>query len=206
MTSAQRNVLGVTIVAAAVLIAWLSWAWSPSTAKEEQAEDQGAEVLAPRPPEPEPARPVAAPQPTAAAAPPPQTAAHTDEPSAEPERIPSPHPMSLDQARPPEAYGPLDEYKKRWANESRGADSSANEQHFRTLLDVPNVPPALIHDISCRRSMCKLELSWRPELRLGFVVTLESSKQLYDKRVAVEPGTREADGSYLTKLYIRLTP
>jgi hypothetical protein len=37
-------------------------------------------------------------------------------------------------------------------------------------------------------------------------VTLESSKNLYNKRVAVEPGTREDDGSYLTNLYIRLTP
>jgi hypothetical protein len=114
--------------------------------------------------------------------------------------------MSLEQARPPEAYGALAEYKKLWANESRTADSSATEHKFRDMLNVPNIPPELVRDISCRRSMCKLELSWTPERRLGFVVTLESSKQMYDKRVAVEPGTREADGSYLAKLYIRMTP
>lgn len=114
--------------------------------------------------------------------------------------------MSLDQARPPEAYGPLAEYKQRYANESRGGASSANEQKFRSMLDVPNIPPGLLQDVSCRRSMCKLALSWRPERRLGFVVTLESNKNLYDKRVAVEPGTRDDDGSYLTNLYVRLTP
>jgi hypothetical protein len=205
MTPAQRNVLGVTIVAAAVLIAWLSWAWSPSTATEALPDESEDVLAAPAPP---PVRAVAPPPPSAATPPQPapQPAAQPEEPRAEPERIPSPHPMSLDRARPPEAYGPLDEYKTRWANESRGAESSANEQYFRKLFDVPNIPPALIHDVSCRRSMCKLELSWRPERRLGFVVTLESSKQLYDKRVAVEPGTREEDGSYLTNLYIRLTP
>ena len=113
--------------------------------------------------------------------------------------------MSLENLRPPEEYGPLAEYKKRYQTESRGPDSSANEKHFRKLLDVPNIPPELLQDVSCRRSMCKLAMAWRPERRLGYVVTVESSKNLYNKRVAVEPGERQGDGSYLTNVYIRLT-
>jgi len=114
--------------------------------------------------------------------------------------------MSLDQLRPPEAYGPLAEYKQRYESESRGADSTANEKKYRKFLDVPNIPPGLVQDVSCRRSMCKLAMSWRPERRLGFVVTVESSKHMYNQRVAVEPGEREDDGSYLTNIFIRLTP
>jgi hypothetical protein len=203
----QRNVLGISIVVVAVCIAWVSWAWSPDAETERAAPaqsepDEGAQALAApsTPPPPLAALKVAPqikPEPAAAA---------PQQPAEQPERIPTPHPMSLDQTRPPEAYGPLAEYKQRYASESRAAESSATEQKFRSLFDVPNIPPGLLQDVSCRRSMCKLALAWRPERRLGFVVTLESSKNLYNKRVAVEPGTREDDGSYLTNLYIRLTP
>src|SRR5205809_987935 len=75
-------------------------------------------------------------------------------------------------------------------------------QRLRTRLDRQSSPPMP----RSRSNLCKLDLSWKPERRLGFVVTLESSKQMYNKRAAVEPGTREADGSYLTKLYIRMNP
>lgn len=209
MTKARRGIL-IVGVGAAVCIAWLTWAWSPSVEEEPVVHD--ADEAAPTPvstaaqpsaPSPSPMlRPAPAPAAPAPAAP--------AEPATEqvPERVPTPHPMSLDQTKPPEAYGALTELKNQYASESRSAASDATETQLRTLLaEAPNVPAELVQGISCRRTICKLETRWTPHRRIGFAVLLESFKQLYKQRVAVEPAhARSDDGTYLTTLYLGVQP
>jgi len=209
MANPRRGLMVLGLVGA-LSIAWLTWAWSPGElAQAPSASDAEEDVrpAAPAPPvlpAPAPA-PVAKPNPPAPAAPLPAAA---EEPLAQPERIPTPHPMSLDQTKPPESSGPLAELKARYASESRGADSSATEAKLRQLIsDARNVPSELVQGISCRRSVCKLELQWTARRRIGFAVVLGSFKEMYNQRVAVEaPSGRAEDGTYLTMLYLQLTP
>lgn len=207
MTNGRRGMM-VLGLAATVCIAWLSWAWSPRVDRIDQTDEPAAseavEAGPPMQPEPAPAAKQSppAPQPKAPEPPPP---ASEDAPVQEPERIPTPHLMSLDQTKPPEQSGPLSELKNQYASESRSAASSATEDKLRELLsEARNVPSELVQGISCRRSICKLDLQWTARRRLGFVVVLESFKQMYNQRVAVDPPAgRAEDGAYPTTLYLQ---
>jgi type IV secretory pathway VirB10-like protein len=200
-------------LAAAAGIVWILWAWSPSLEEEAEAPADFAEDAAPAPvytaaPEPlakpSPSTPAPTPQPQQ---PEPQPDSES-EPAASVERIPTPHPMSLDQTKPPEQSGPLAELKHRYASESRSAESAATEAKLQDLLaEARNVPSELVQGISCRRSVCKLELHWTARRRLGFVVVLESFKHMYNQRVAVDPPAGHSeDGTYVTTLYLQHTP
>lgn len=206
-TTQGRGRIVMWLIVAAACVAWLSWVVSPEV--EEPAAASEAEetpVAAPAPIAPvEPVAPVAkaAPEPTAA----PSKEEPAQEPAeeAKPERIPTPHPMSLDQTKPPEQFGALAELKKQYDSESRGAASSETEARLRALIDVPNIPSELVQDIQCRRTVCKIETRWIPRRRIGFSVLVESFKNMYSQRVAVEPAAAEAaDGTYPTTLFIRL--
>ena len=202
-TKQGRGKIVMLLIGAAACVVWLSWVVSPEI-EEQPAENETAAIEAP------PAAPVAKPappEPVRPQQPAPQSA--EPEPSAEaeppPERIPTPHPMSLDQTKPPEQYGALAELKKQYESESRDDTSSETEAGLRALIKTPNIPSELVQDITCRRRLCKIEAHWTPRRRIGFAVLLESSKNLYNQRVAVEPAAgQSADGSYVTTLYIRL--
>lgn len=207
----KRSGIAVLGLAATACIAWLSWAWSPGL--EEDAPIAGdAGDTAPQPVSTALTQPPPAPVANAAAAPQPDAPEpKPDPPDASllqhPERVPTPHPMSLDQTRPPEEFGALTELKNQYASESRSAESGAMEAKLRSLVATPNIPPELVQGISCRRNLCKIDVHWTAHRRIGFAVILESFKQLYGQRVAVEPpaGGSE-DGTYLTTLYVRLNP
>jgi hypothetical protein len=214
MTSGQRSGLLALTIAAAACILWVTWAWSPELEQPTEEPFQPA----PEPPSPPVAQPAAptAPAPAAVVLPPtpPVPAAQAPTPEAPapgvpepPARIPTPHPMSLDQTKPPEAYGSLAELKQRYETESRAADSAATEAKLREMVTTPNIPSELVQAISCHRSVCKIEAHWAPRRRIGYSIVLESFKNMYDKRVAVEPAEqRSEDGTYLTTIYIRPKP
>lgn len=213
MTNARRGMV-VLGLAATACIAWLSWAWSPSLDQQEEPvasdfEDGAPPVSAPAVTQAEPV-PVAKISPPVPAPEPPASAPAAADPSqpAQPERIPTPHPMSLDQTKPPEQSGPLTELKNQYASESRSADSSATEAKLRTLIsEARNVPSELVQGISCRRSICKLDMLWTARRRIGFAVVSGSFKQMYNQRVAIEaPSSRLEDGTYPTTLYLQLSP
>jgi hypothetical protein len=211
MTNAQRTGAVVLGLAATTCIAWLSWAWSPALDEVDEAPiaDDAGEV-APTPVSSALSQPAQAAPTQAPAAPTPKLEATAPDASLlqHPERIPTPHPMSLDQTKPPEQFGALAQLKNQYASESRSAESSANEAKLRELVtQARNVPSELVQGISCRRNVCKLDLQWLPRRRIGFAVVLESFKQLYNQRVAVEPAAAKADdGTYPTTLYLRLNP
>lgn len=203
----------VVFVVAAVLVAcvsWLSWAWSPSA----PSEDLGHNAV-PAPPQEEVAGRQSAPEAVQRArgdakpAEPSRSTAVPQEPSSappQPERIPTPHPMSLDQARPPTQQGPLRELKHQYAGESRAQSSSAQEAKLRTLLTTVNIPAELVHAIACRRSTCKVDMSWTPERYLAYVIASGRLKHKYGSRVAAEPAIEPAaDGSQPVSLYIDVT-
>jgi|GEM_PF-3313751 len=214
MTNARRGMVVLGLVAT-VFIAWLSWAWSPSVDQDDQtdepiARDEAGEA-APAPTSvvsQAPAAPVAKVSLPAPKAPAPAPEAPDASLLHQPERIPTPHPMSLDQTKPPEQSGPLAELKNQYASESRSADSSATESKLRGLIaESRNVPSELVQNISCRRSVCKLDLQWTARRRIGFAVVSGSFKQMYNQRVAVEaPSGRADDGTYPTTLYLQVTP
>jgi hypothetical protein len=198
-TTQGRGKLVMLLIGAAACVVWLSWVVSP------EVEEPPAVIAAA---EPAPTPVVASTKPAPAQ---PQPAPQTVEPEpsapeeTKPERIPTPHPMSLDQSKPPEQFGELAELKKQYASESRDDKSSTTEAALRKLIDTPNIPSELVQDITCRRDLCKIEAHWTPRRRIGFAVLLESSKNLYSQRVAVEPARGPSpDGSYLTTLYIRV--
>jgi type IV secretory pathway VirB10-like protein len=210
MTNARRGMVVLGLVATAC-IAWVSWAWSPSVDQVDPAEEAIAGEPAPAPAiavsqTPSPPVPKVDPPAPKPSAPAPEV------PDASllhhPERIPTPHAMSLDQTKPPEQSGPLAELKNQYASESRSADSSATEAKLRGLIsESRNVPSELVQNISCRRSVCKLELQWTARRRIGFAVVSGSFKQMYNQRVAVEaPSGRADDGTYPTTLYLQFTP
>ena len=204
-------VVGLT---AAACIAWMAWAWSPAKEQEpaqERGHDHDPGEMSP-PPVSAPVHPVA-PKPglVAPGTPAPEATHAQAEPvdgsPVQPERIPTPHPMSLDQTKPPERQGPLSELQHQYASESRAAESSVAEANLRSLLNTPNVPAELVQAITCRRTICRIDTLWTPHRRLGFVVLLESLKQLYKQQVAVQPADGPAqDGTYATSLFLRLNP
>jgi hypothetical protein len=209
-SSSKRNGWMVAAVVGALLVAWLTWAWSPAREEPSAPPTPDAPVaLAPQisAPSPKPERaPVPDPEPAA----PTTTYAPNPDPNPEitpPERIPTPHPMSLDQTRPPEAFGALSELKHQYESESRGATSAAAEAHLRELTTQVNIPKELVQDISCRRKLCKIDMHWLPRRRIGFSVVVESLKNMYERRVAVEPALEKSDdGTYVTHVYVMLKP
>lgn len=215
MTNARRGTVVLGLVAA-VCSVWLTWAWSPAleNAAAPRADDAGeAAPEATRntvlQPQPAPVvKPSLAPLPPPTAPAPAQAPAEADPALQQPERIPTPHLMSLDQTKPPEPSGPLAELKNQYASESRSAASSINEAKLRKLVtEARNVPSELVQGISCRRTICKIETHWIARRRIGFAVVLESFKQLYNQRVAVEPAQeRSPDGTYVATLYLQITP
>lgn len=205
MSTKKTAMLMIGVAACAV---WLSLVWSPEVeappAANEAAEPEALELK-----QPEPVAEVAHRAVELQASAPKERPAPAPDASLleKPERIPTPHPMSLDQSKPPEQYGALAELKKQYETESRGEESSETEAGLRALINTPNIPAELVQDITCRRSLCKIEAHWTPRRRIGFAVLLESFKQMYSQRVAVEPALGQAaDSSYVTTLYMRLKP
>lgn len=212
----QRGGLWAVAIGGGVCAAWLAWAWSPELESIDERAPEPLPRASPVAPPPAPsqpptaAKPANAAQPTAAEVPrrqAPAVSAEGEGSAPAPERATTPHPMALEQARPPEQAGPLRELKQQYAGQSRSAASSTLEAQLRARLATPNIPPALIDALSCRRTICKLELRWTPTRRLGYVVVFQSLKQLYDQRVAVEPAPGPADDASLpVSLYVAVVP
>jgi hypothetical protein len=134
------------------------------------------------------AEPAEEPSPAATAQAP--SAATQDAPSARDDRGTStPH------ATAPMRQGPVEELAKRFAGESRGATSDADDKRVREAFTDPTIPPALLHSAECRRSVCRVELRWSTQTDVGYVLGLTRAVGSFSAALGIEgAGEPDAEG------------
>jgi hypothetical protein len=155
----MRTWLAVSLVFA-LLFWWLA------LAEPDEAEDVTASVSTPT---------VHTLQPSAAA-PPAETsltAQHravpvTEAASAQPVALPSPAPetnveRAPDLPIPPDTRGFIDAIQGRYEQDSRDGDAAMVESALQKHFHASELPASSLRSVVCRKSVCKLELYWRPE-------------------------------------------
>lgn len=106
----------------------------------------------------------------------------------------------------PREQGPVTELAQRFASESRGPNSEANELRVRApFAAVPTIPPALVPSFECRRSVCRTELRWSFDLGASYTAALMRAVGKPAAPYGVEEaGEPDADGFRPVVLYIGL--
>jgi hypothetical protein len=108
-------------------------------------------------------------------------------------------------ARVPKRQGPVAELSQRYASESRAQTSAEDEAQVRAAYVDPAIPPTLLRSVECRRSVCRVELRWRPEHQAGYILGLTRAVSKYVVPVGIKgAGPSEADGHHPVVVYIGL--
>jgi hypothetical protein len=207
----NRNVLIVLALAATAAALWFVTTLSVSSGRPPASQPSSdTEPLAAGQPgapsdEPTPAEP---PTPPAAAAGP-QPSATT---AAAPRRAPPP-PAQLPQ---PEKTGPADELKARFASDRRDASAGELEKKISAAFESTDVPASLLHAVSCRATVCRVETRWAPDRGIGFMSAFtrllmlapdDPTPRLFDTNLGIMPeGTPDAVGVRAVDVYIARLP
>lgn len=185
----------IALLALALIVVW--WvAMSPVPERHDHAAVSGSVAM--------PIRAVAPLAGKAAAAP-----AHVEEPEPPeheepnqpaPSRAPeAPSAATAEPAAPanlPTRQGPLEELVERFANESRGPNSDADDARVREAFSDPAIPSTLLQSAECRRTVCRVALRWTPETDAAYVLGLTRAVGTFSAAVAIEgAGQPESDGT-----------
>jgi hypothetical protein len=155
----------------------------------------------------EPAAPVTAtPEPSPAPALEPAPA-ESEEAKAEPaEPVPPPPPRVLPEQITGD-QGPVEEFRSQYAVETRSSDAAQIEANLRNAFYDPR-DPDLIKSISCRKSICKLEMHWSMARMRTYVRGLTRVGNGFERRYGLSPITEpDANGIRTVEVYMkRQTP
>jgi hypothetical protein len=154
---------------------------------------------------------------------PPTPAAATPEPAPPPEPEPVPEEPQEAKAEPeapapppqqrvlPEQItgdqGPVEEFRNQYAVETRSSDSPQIEANLRNAFYDPR-DPDLIKSISCRKSICKLEMQWSMARMRTYVRGLTRIGNGFERRYGLSPITEpDRNGMRTVEVYMkRQTP
>jgi hypothetical protein len=108
---------------------------------------------------------------------------------------------------PPTRQGPVEELARRFAGESRGASSDADDKRVRDAFTDPTIPPSLLHSAECRRSVCRVELRWSPKDDVAYVLGLTRAVGSFSAALGIEgAGEPNADGVRPLVVYFSQNP
>lgn len=108
----------------------------------------------------------------------------------------APEPEPAVQANLPTRQGPLEELVERFASESRGPNSDADDLRVRNAFTDPEIPATLLQSAECRRTVCRVTLRWTPETDAAYVLGLTRAVGTFSAAVAIEgAGQPESDGT-----------
>lgn len=131
-------------------------------------------------------------------------AAPAEQPSAPAQEAPTPT-QALSNMKPhetpPMRQGPVEELAKRFAGESRGETSDADDKRIREAFTDPTIPPELLHGAECRRSVCRVELRWSPQTDVAYVLGLTRAVGSFSAALGIE-GAGEPDSSGVRPLIV----
>ena len=106
----------------------------------------------------------------------------------------------------PQRQGPVAELAQRFAGESRGPSSEANEARLAApFAAVPTIAPELVPSFECRRSVCRAELRWDAHLGASYTAAIMRAVGKPAAPFGIdEAGPPDADGYRPVVLYIGL--
>jgi hypothetical protein len=94
---------------------------------------------------------------------------------------------------------------KRFAGESRGADSDKEDARVRAAFSDPAIPAGMLHSVECRRSACRVELRWSAEHDAAYVLGLTRAVGSFSVPVGIEgAGAPDREGARPLVLYFGL--
>jgi hypothetical protein len=190
----RRRTVGLAVLTTAALL-WLALAW--------RVEREPAENAALPAPDPQPmaAEPSAAPQP---ATPVPPAAAPVEAPAQEaPPEIPAAgdqHLLVMD-AMFSQPQGPLEAFRQTYQTEPRDSAANDAEARVRAAFEPEQASSHLLRAVLCRRTVCRLELSWRGSELGSYVAAMRRTDADFEQEIAaVElPGAGRVVEVYLRR-------
>lgn len=87
----------------------------------------------------------------------------------------------------PEKMGPFDELKAAYASDGRDPEAGATEARIRELLDQPDIPEGMLRQVSCVKSVCKLELRWSTGDQQAYMVLMMTLVSKISQKLAAAP-------------------
>lgn len=196
----SRLLAGLSVVVVGALL-WLALAWRAPTSDLPVAIDPPPAEPPPLPPSPAapPAEP--APQPTAPVQPEPAEAP-TEEPT-EPAQENAPYGRAPDELIRGD-QGPVAEYRKQYAVEARNAVSAGLEKQLREGFLASEGGANLIQSVSCRATLCKIEMRWSMANMRAYIAGLTRSRDAWEMPVAVSPvGPKDERGERPVEVYLK---
>lgn len=206
----SRNIAALGAVFIVGVLLWLVMAWraplDESPAALQQAEPSRLEVVAPQPSAAKPAEPSLAPAPAAE---------YEPEPGA-PEPAPAePPPREQHIATRPDAtrvvadqikgdQGPVAEYRSAYESENRNFESAEIEAMLRKSFAETDTTGELIKSISCRATVCKLEMRWSMARMRAYVGGMSRSQKGFKLPFALSPvSPADGKGIRLVEVYMK---
>jgi hypothetical protein len=208
----SRNAVALGAVVGVGALLWLVMAWHAPSGDEE-APVSLEPMDTPVAPLVAPAAPVApAPEPSPAPALEPAPAqpadpADSEEAKDEPAAPAPPPPPRVLPEQITGDQGPVEEFRSQYAVETRSSDSPQIEANLRNAFYDPR-DPDLIKSISCRKSICKLEMQWSMSRMRTYVRGLTRVGNGFERRYGLSPITEpDANGMRTVEVYMkRQTP
>jgi len=111
-------------------------------------------------------------------------------------------------AQRPEKMGPFEELKARYASDARDAEAGATEERIRKLLKQPEIPEGMLREISCLKSVCKLDLRWTTNDSEAYMILMMSLVTTISQKLAAAPaGADEGQPVHPLEVYVsRIDP
>jgi type IV secretory pathway VirB10-like protein len=191
----SRNLAALGAVIVVGVLLWLVMAWRAPKDELPEKPPLSAAPLA----EPEPV-PDLAPA-LATAKPVPAPAPELDEPQ------PSPPPPRVLEEQIKGDQGPVAEYRSRSQTEPRDSEAPAVESMLRAAFAASNGASDLIKTITCRETICKIEMQWSMERMRPYIAGLTRSQPGFKLPVAVSPvGPKDANGVRPIEVYLKRKP
>jgi hypothetical protein len=134
--------------------------------------------------------------------------------SAQPVHEPSPAASAPAQAQPtqPEReqqllvprQGPVAELERKFEAESRPSAARELEATIETTFRRPPLDPQLLHAVTCRQSICKLELRWSKERMDDYMIAITQLLPSFEDAVGVSPAADQPeDGQFDVTVYLQ---
>ena len=163
----------------------------------------------------EPEEPTPEPTPTEAPAEPAAATPVSKAPAA-PAAAPRPAVPTTTPLPAPQKTGPVDELKARFARDPRDAAAGTLETQIEAAFKSDDVPAALLHSVTCRATVCRVETRWAPDRGIGFMSAFtrllmllpdDPTPRLFDTNLGVSPESApDASGVRAVDVYIARLP
>jgi hypothetical protein len=106
----------------------------------------------------------------------------------------------------PKEGGPLKLLKRVYARESRDATAKDTEQLIRKESSNEYLPAELFHNVTCHKSVCKVEVSWSEKNPYGLMALAMKLGPRLTGHIAYEPALKpDRDGRLPVTVYILRT-